>query len=109
MPPPRDGVRGGRAMGPRSCHVPPNTALVQVPVGAEPMHPAAVLPKLESHVGVHHTAGMRSEPVGVATGRLRLWERACSMCGRLGPDSVSWLREAIRVFARWNFLGTVSD
>ena len=71
MPPPRDGVRGGRAMESRSSYIPPIIGLVHVPVGAESspsFHTAPVLPTLDSHVGVHHSVGLRSEPDGVASG-----------------------------------------
>ena len=73
-------------MEPRRSHVPPITGLVQVPVGAEgsaPFHPAAVLPTLDSHVGVHHSAGIRCESAGAATGRLQLRERPAVCSGDL--------------------------
>ena len=44
---------------------------------------------MDSHVGVHHPTGLRSEFAGVASGRLQLRERACCLFGRFGPGSVS--------------------
>ena len=69
-----------------------NHCLVQIPVSAEdspPFHPVVVLSTMDSHAGVHHTAGLRSELAGFASGRLQLRERACCVFGRFEPGSVS--------------------
>ena len=82
VPPPCDGVCVA-VLESRSSLVPPIT------IKSSPPFHSAILPAMDSHVGVNHPAGLRSEFSGVASGRLQLHERACCVYGRFGPGSVS--------------------
>ena len=91
----------------REAVFPPITGSIQVTVGAErsaSFHTAAVLPTLDSHAGVHHPTGIRSEPF--AYGGLQLRERPWCVFGQFEPFSLSGSSFCSRGSA---FLGTVCD